>query len=205
MSENEVNTMTKHRDNHISKSYRAEMSIPVATILAGFNSKDTNDTYFVPRAEIQLPNNLADADKFSELQNFLFPHLQRWKQELMSDAADKSFLLSGEHFLFQLIPWVTKLLLQDGVMWQHKFPQNSALQMLKNRLSTTEGFRLFGENYVTWASNKRNKIKENVKQKHVQDATRLDHTNNIMHSVQLVTQSVEKLQEVISEIKKLSD
>jgi hypothetical protein len=42
------------------------MSIPVTTILAGFNLKDTNNTYFVPHAEIQLPNNLADAISFDK-------------------------------------------------------------------------------------------------------------------------------------------
>jgi hypothetical protein len=147
--------MTKHRDNNFSKSYRAEMSIPVATILAGFNSKDPDDAYFVPRSEIELPNNLGDGDRFSELQNFLFPKLETWKEEFQSDGADNNYHLSGQHFLYELIPWVTKILIQDGVMWINKFPENSALQLLKNKLSSPRGMQLLGVNYAIWAHEKR--------------------------------------------------
>lgn len=200
LSENEVNTMTKHRDNNFSVSYRAEMSIPVATILAGFNSKDPHDTYFVPRAHIQLPNNLDEPRNFSVLQNFLFPQLERWKEELNSSAADKRFGLAGKHFLFELIPWVTKILIQDGVMWIQKFPTNSALQLLKNRLSSPEGMQLLGVNYSVWANQKRVEIQESVRHRKTMEMATWNDAAAVMESMENVKDSLEKLQESVTQI-----
>lgn len=203
LSENEVNTMTKHRDSNFSKSYRAEMSIPVATILAGFNSKDPTDTYFVPRAEIELPNNLDNPTRFDSLQNFLFPHLQTWKEQLQSDGADKNYHLAGQHFLYEVIPWVTKILIQDGVIWIKKFPNNSALQLLKNRLSSVQGMELLGVNYSIWAHEKRLEINEKVRHRNMDaiTATQPEGGNNTLwHSVEGVKCEVQKLHDIAKEI-----
>ena len=53
-----------------------------------------------------------------------------------------------------MIPFLTECILQDGVFWIHKFPRNSAVQLLLGRLQG----KWPDEDYSTWARKKREEI-----------------------------------------------
>jgi hypothetical protein len=121
--------MTKHHDNNFSHSYHSEICKQIACTLAGFLPKEPDDDkYFIPLDHITLPNNLDDdTEKFNELVNFLFPSWQVWKDELSSNMGDKEHKELAVHFLDVVIPWFTKILMQDSVVWLEKMPENLAL------------------------------------------------------------------------------
>lgn len=175
LTEGEVTTMTKHRDNNFTRSYRAEMCVQIACTLAGFLPKKDNDEYFVPRARIALPNDLDnDKDKFLELVKHLFPHLEDWKEELESAGGDKEHYESAHHFLHIVIPWLTKILIQDGVIWLKMFPFNSAKNILIHKMTVDpKGIALMGGlNYTQWAASARTQIKEMVDARNLAVASR---------------------------------
>ncbi len=60
LTDEQVKTISKHQTSDIfSKSYRSEVSIPVMVCLAGFVPNVNVESYFVPRAAIQLPHSMA--------------------------------------------------------------------------------------------------------------------------------------------------
>ena len=175
LTEGEVTTMTKHHDNNFTRSYRAEMCVQIACTLAGFLPKEDNDKYFVPRAHIPLPNGLDnDMGKFQELVQHLFPHFNDWKDELESADGDKDHYESAHHFLSVVIPWLTKILIQDGVIWIKMFPSNSAKNILVHKMTVDpKGILLMGGlNYSQWAATARIQIKEMVDARKVAIASR---------------------------------
>lgn len=191
--------MTKHRDNNFSKSYRSEICKQIACTLAGFLPKEPDDDkYFVPRARIPLPNQLGEDDKkFDELVNHLFPPLQTWKDELESPRGDKDHKESAKHFLDVIIPWFAKILMQDGVVWLEKMPQNSALALFLSRMTTTQkGRELMGnQTYSQWAAeNKRDIIFMIKSRKEAEEAKQL--TNQ--HIVQTLIRQHEVLLGAVS-------
>eukprot|EP00557_Chaetoceros_sp_GSL56_P010975 CAMPEP_0176477780 /NCGR_PEP_ID=MMETSP0200_2-20121128/821_1 /TAXON_ID=947934 /ORGANISM="Chaetoceros sp., Strain GSL56" /LENGTH=377 /DNA_ID=CAMNT_0017873645 /DNA_START=116 /DNA_END=1250 /DNA_ORIENTATION=+ len=165
--------MTKHRDNNFTRSYRAEMCVKIASTLAGFLPDSTpNDSYFVPRANLKLPNNLDnDSVKFAELINHLFPPLQQWKHELASNDGDKEHQESASHFLNVVIPWFTKILLQDAVIWMKEFPANSAKNLLLHKLAVDrKGVELLGgQNFSQWAALARKEIKRMISEHEISE------------------------------------
>ena len=162
LTEQQVTTMTKHRDNNFRKAYRAEISVPVATTLAGFLPTESTDKYFVPRGEIKLPASLQIEGRFANLIDYLFPRYQDWMNELNSISGDKTFEVAANHFLKEVIPWLTKILIQDGIFWIEKCPENSAAKLFLSKMSHRDGNNIFGENYSQWARLKRNGVKAQV-------------------------------------------
>ena len=200
LTESEVTTMTKHRDNNFSKSYRSEICKQIACTLAGFLPKEPDDDkYFVPRAHIPLPNQLdEDAQKFDELVNHLFPPLQKWKDELASASGDKDHKESAKHLLGVVIPWFAKILIQDGVVWLEKMPQNSALMLFLSRMTTTQkGRELMGnQTYSQWAADQRKNIFFMIKsRKEAEEAKQL--TNQ--HIVQTLLRQHDLLLRAVSQ------
>jgi len=158
--------MTKHastgKDGTLKKSYKAEISSRIASGLAGFNPNDLNDTYYVPRAETELPGDLSDSEKLTKL---LFPKIDDWKQELASDAGDHEYMIACKHFLQEVLPWLSKILVQDFVWWDGKYPQNDAVMLLRRRLNSNECRALVGRpdwNPSTWALQQRRRVGEVV-------------------------------------------
>jgi hypothetical protein len=129
LTDEQVKTISKHQTSDIfSKSYRSEVSIPVMVCLAGFVPNVNVESYFVPRAAIQLPHSVC----LKDMSKYLFPDLQKWEEEYQSEMGDKC--KGAMHFLQKMIPFLTECILQDGVFWIHKFPRNSAVQLLLGRL-----------------------------------------------------------------------
>jgi hypothetical protein len=162
LTEDQVSTMSKHRDNNFQKSYRSEISAPVATTLQGFNPNVPWDTYFCPRAHVKLPEKLQNRDNFLILMKWLWKPYEQLQNELKEPHKCQKREKSATHFLHTVIPWLTKVLLQDAPFWMDAFPRNPAVQYFKLQMSTSEGTSIFGENYSQWAYNTRANIKVQV-------------------------------------------
>lgn len=136
--------MTKHRQGTYSQSYRAEISIPVATTLAGF--VPGAEKYFVPRANIKFPQTY----NHSEIISILFPDYIRYKTEFASETSITKHRESAKKLIYELLPWLSTVLLQDGVLWIKKYPAISGVSFLTNTMSKKKAITAFGCNYVNW-------------------------------------------------------
>ena len=162
LSEDQVTTMSKHRDNHFQKSYRAELSAPICTTLQGFLPNEPTDAYYCPRAHCELPPMLLDENNFKIFMRYFWRSYERWETELLNEARCQSRLKAAKHFIHEVIPWLTKIILQDAPFWIDEFPQNSAVILLLQKLTCDEGMQLLGVNFTHWAREQRKSIKDKV-------------------------------------------
>lgn len=156
-----VKTITKHKIEVFIQSYVCELSIPVCTCLAGFLPNRKGDEYFVPRSMIGTPGDM----NVEQICHLLFPDYERWNNEQRSDGGDKS--KGAIHFLMEVIPFLSEVIVQDGIYWVKKFPNNPATRELISRMENRTGL----QNYLDWAKNKRIEVENILKQrqKHVHD------------------------------------
>ena len=127
LSSADVRTLTKHKTDVFEKDYMSELSIKAMTTIAGF-IPNSNDTYYVPRAQISLD---VSKDTITKL---LFPSIDRWKQEIKSEFGDNS--PSANEFLNNVLPYLASVMFQDGVLWTKKHPNNPAVQDFCRRMNS---------------------------------------------------------------------
>ena len=127
LSSADVRTLTKHKTDVFEKDYMSELSIKAMTTIAGF-IPNSNDTYYVPRAQISLD---VSKDTITKL---LFPSIDRWKQEITSELGDNS--PSANEFLNNVLPYLASVMFQDGVLWTKKHPNNPAVQDFCRRMNS---------------------------------------------------------------------
>ena len=89
--------------------------------MAGFRQ---DDEYFVPRASIRLPNSIH---YYIER---LLPDLTEWKrQSWMPQVGDKSECC--RNFLYDLLPFLVKVIVQDGIYFIMDHPHHELSLYLK--------------------------------------------------------------------------
>lgn len=154
MAPSEVRTLTKHstKQDNFDKSYGCEVSIPVASTIAGFRPR--RDEHFVPRTTISGPSEPLSMNQCTLL---LFDDYLEWVADQSSPEGDKSSAAS--HFLMQLIPYFTQVAIQDGIYWTHNFPNNPVVELFLSKLQRNwpDG------GYCVWARRQRNACKEKIK------------------------------------------
>ena len=149
----EVRSLTKHNRDVFEKEYTCEISILCMATMAGFMPKKKHGEYYVPRATISLPNSMTGED----LAKILFPRLDIWRLESGSEGGDGSG--AAKAFLYSILPYLSEVMVQDGVLWMRNHPENPSVQLL-------DWLVLHGKtgkvNYTTWCQQKfveiRNKI-----------------------------------------------
>ena len=82
----------------------------------------------------------------------------------------KNHYESAHHFLSVVIPWLTKILIQDGVIWIKIFPSSSAKNILVLLMTGSKGY--FISKFSQWAETARLQIKEMVDARNVAIASR---------------------------------
>jgi hypothetical protein len=97
-----------------------------------------------------MPGNMS----IDEVTNLLFPGRLKWIEEFNSAGGDKS--KGAEHFLFEVLPFLSEVICQDGIFWVHHFPKNPATRQLISRLENKTGT----QNYIDWAKQKRKEVEE---------------------------------------------
>jgi hypothetical protein len=146
----EIKPMTKHKTSVAEKHYTCQLPIPICKTLAGF---ERDEKYIVPRTSIGLPGNLS----IDTATKILFPDIDTWKAQIESDDGDKC--TGARHFVDKVIPFLSEVILQDGIYWIKNHPNNNASRLLQVLLDGKTGV----QDYSNWAAHKRNEIKTKVK------------------------------------------
>jgi hypothetical protein len=131
-----VSTMSKHNTDKIRR-YMPELHAEVMKVMAGFQP---NEEYYVPRCLLEMPWNAR------EMVQAVFPRYNQWILQQQSPDGDDSD--AAKNFLYETLPFLALVALQDGIYWIRDYPNNSASIMLRN---TFPG-------YERWASEARKQV-----------------------------------------------
>ena len=140
-----VGTMSKHQSSKLEKVYMTELFAPVLRVMSGFE-KDEN--YYVPRILLKLPWSESD------LCAYIFPKLHVWLIQYKAPNGDHS--LAAENFLTKLLPYLAKVVVQDGIYWIKHYLKYEASKLLLN---------VMPPEYERWAANARKEIDDLVANK----------------------------------------
>jgi len=129
-------SMSKHKKGDKQKRYVPQLNAKVMLVMAGFRP---NETYHIGRMNVPRPNNMSLEDAIDKL----FPKYQTWMAQVESGNGDKSD--AAKDFLQRTIPFLTHVILQDGIHWVKHFPHHTVSLILKQKFP----------NYEVWAMNAR--------------------------------------------------
>ena len=121
--------------------------------MAGFR---LNEEYHVPRTHIALPHCI---DFYMRL---LFPNVVRWRAEVQSGFGDKS--TCAKNFIYDLLPWLTQVLVQNGIYFIMDYPEHELSRLLKTRIP----------GYERWAHRQRRWVRELVGNREVKRVDQLN-------------------------------
>jgi len=157
LREEQMRRQTKHEDSQMSRVYSSELDAGMLKTMANFLP---DETYYCPRATIGTPLPVAD------LSHLLFPHLASWRFQEAHIYGDKG----GKHFLYELLPYLAEVCVQDGIYLIEAFPNHAVSQLLIARIPR----------YEIWAREKRAEIANMVS----------NYDEDAMKNLSLATQSV---------------
>ena len=179
LSSDAVSTMSKHNQDRLFQCYMTELYEPVMRVMAGFRQ---SDPYFVARTEIPLPYSQDDF----EYVKHVFPLYEVWLNQYNSPQGDKH--KSAKNFLYQTIPFLARVVLQDGPYWIKHYPNHPYTSTLLSRMQP---------HYINWS---RRAIQE---AQELQDRRDIDNIQNLnagaRHAFEVQARSVDRLSNVIQE------
>jgi len=129
----QINTMTKHMLEKINSAYQSEVDKTTMKVMAGFSQ---DESYFVPRTFVATPLPIE------QLCHLLLPNLAEWRIQAESPQGDKSTCC--RHFLWDIVPFLVEILVQDGIFLIRDFPDHPMSSFLKVTYT-----RLLGFSYCT--------------------------------------------------------
>ena len=148
-----IGTMSKHNSERgsskLNTAYVTELFPPVMLWASGYDRTDIH-SYNNPRTRLTMPDN--------NIEHILFPRLAEWREQQESDRGDNREC--AEHFLSCVVPYIAKVIVQDGIHWIKNYPRNEASLLLLSMMPAT---------YPDWALDARRKNRnqardvENVK------------------------------------------
>jgi hypothetical protein len=106
--------------------------------MAGFSKEEI---YFLSRMFLELPN------AREALCHALLPQLETWRNQSKCPGGDHSEC--ANNFLYEVIPYLIEVLIQDGIYFIVDFPNHLVSQILKSL-----------PRYETWAGQARERCKE---------------------------------------------
>ena len=116
----QINTMTDHRIEKQYSAYGPVAEFNTCAVMAGFVR---GEPYHCHRALIKLEHNIEwYLDK-------LLPRYRAYKKEYNDMFGDKSEMCF--RFLFELLPWLVEVLVQDGIFFIRDFPHHCLSLYLK--------------------------------------------------------------------------
>ena len=179
-----ISSMSKHTRQKMNQ-YVTELNPTVMKCMAGFSQ---DDDYFIPRADLLLPDWMNE----ELLVNTLFPDYHMWTLEQQSVLGEKTD--AAQNFLYVLLPFLAKVIFQDGVYWVDKFPQHEVSRLLRGRMPP---------NYERWAVSAREEVLAAQRRRD----TSLIQTYNeaaqqaFTHISQVINQLKEELKEKLTQIR----
>jgi Centromere DNA-binding protein complex CBF3 subunit, domain 2 len=147
--------LSKH---DIGKVARYVTELPPATlrVMAGFK---VDEEYFVPRTQLSMMNNMTK----EEVTRAIFPKIDDWRDERESHAGDKG--PAAKSFLYDVLPYLAMVVVQDGIHWVHDYPEHEASRLLLHAMPN---------GYDTWA---RASQRECIHMINTRDASRISDLN----------------------------
>jgi hypothetical protein len=119
----QINTLTKHMLEKIHSAYQSECDKETLKVMGG-QSRD--ESRFVEREYLET----ADYEyTIMEYTCFLLPNYDAWVGESQSATGDKSSCC--RKFLFDIIPYLVEVLVQDGIFFILDFPSHPMSHLLK--------------------------------------------------------------------------
>ena len=137
----EIATMSKHKKDKIFR-YITQLKSSVLRVMSGF--EDEKEDYNVPRCNLDYEG--AAFLHGEKPENILFPMYQTWLSQFRSRNGDEG----AEEFLLDVIPFISRVIIQDGIYWIERYPQNPASLLL---------LHVLGPEYKAWAARAREELK----------------------------------------------
>lgn len=139
----EIATMSKHTfgdGQKLTSVYITELFPPTLRVMAGFK-KDGG--YFVPRTKIDISQVCGN----QEAVDIVFPRYRLWVQQRESENGDKT--AGAYNFLYFTLPFLAKVVIQDGCYWIKEFPEHEAsIALLSAMLPAYAGFAKQSRDWV---------------------------------------------------------
>ena len=115
LNADQLATMSKHRGERLFDAYLTELFPEVMLVMSGHRPKDT---WFVPRTEVEnLPFSLHKCIRV------LFPNYDAWLEEFNGPTGTEHS--DAQNFLYELIPFLTRVVFQDAPYWFKFFPNHA--------------------------------------------------------------------------------
>ena len=83
------------------------------------------DVYFV-RGRATL---VHDRHSWGAITKLLLPKIDKWREESDSNGGDKSEC--AKTFLYEILPWLVEVLVQDGIYFTMDFPDHPLSHLLR--------------------------------------------------------------------------
>jgi hypothetical protein len=139
----EQSTMSKHKTDDLAVfRYATELYTPVMHVMAGFARKDA---YFVPRTKISPPTEWGDVTAL------IFPDIDIWRWQVDAPNGDKSS--AARNFLYETLPFLAHVAVQDGIFWLQQYPDHAISILLRHLLPPA---------YEQWAHDQRQWVAQQI-------------------------------------------
>ena len=125
LNADELATMSKHKKERIFDSYMTELYPPVMLVMSGHRKEEP---YFVPRTEVVLPYSLE------ECIDVCFPKYREWCTQWNNGEGGGDTHKSARNFLLEVIPHLTRVIIQDAPYWLKHFPNHYYSRFLTQKL-----------------------------------------------------------------------
>lgn len=129
-------SMSKHRSDKINR-YIPQLQNEICHAMTGFLP---NMEYYPPRIWLLLPWSPHDCVCA------IFLQYEKWVKQYNAPQGDHS--QAANDFLFETLPFLALVALQDGIYWIRDYPNNTASVMLRNSLP----------GYEQWAAEARKEV-----------------------------------------------
>ena len=133
-----VGTMSKHQGSKLEKVYMTELFPSVLRVMSGIKK---DDVYYVPRTVLKLPWTPETVT------TYIFPKVHLWRTQFTAPNGDHS--LAAQNFLDEALPYLAKVVVQDGIYWLRDYPSHEVSKLLLNTMPPE---------YERWAAGARQEI-----------------------------------------------
>jgi Centromere DNA-binding protein complex CBF3 subunit, domain 2 len=114
LEDRRIASMSKHVSDQFGRSYSTQLDPVVMTAMSGCYG---GEPWFVPRTEVSLP--CTDSDSIRHV----FPQYDRWIEQFTGPMGVKE-KTSASNFLYKLIPFATRVVIQDAPYWLRQYPHH---------------------------------------------------------------------------------
>jgi len=132
LAASEIGSMTKHTmkgQSQLEQVYLSELCMRVLACMSRTKFQD----YFVARTQLPVETWWEDDISWNEIIIRLLPRYPQWLEEV-NDEEEGDGSRAAQQFVRELLPFLMKVLVQDGIFWIHEFPTHPISLLLVQKL-----------------------------------------------------------------------